>query len=111
MLVNQELQWELFLPPEPTFSHIHFLASHEPHQPFNIGVFFVRVSDLAVDLLMEASALRFHKPAQTLWAPEQDAVNLILETETYKDHVIFQVHSIPAFLNTRCRLHIPGIRD
>ncbi|KAK4692973.1 hypothetical protein P7C71_g4332, partial [Lecanoromycetidae sp. Uapishka_2] len=89
MLVNQEIQWEVFLPPETTFPDIHFLATNEPHWSFNAGLFFMRVNDFSLIMLIESLSMRF-RPDLFFASPEQDAMNFVMEQEGYRDHVIYQ---------------------
>lgn len=58
IILNGNVPAEVFLPPKgPEYDHIHFVGNRD-FNDFNAGVFFQRVSDWSVQMLMEAMAFQ-----------------------------------------------------
>ena len=60
ILLNPRMPLEIFLPPEE-FDHIHFLGTHD-EEGLNCGVFFIRVHEWSVQMLLDVLAIPDHHP-------------------------------------------------
>lgn len=73
VLMNPQIPLDVFLPPEPQFSHIHLLVTNDRHG-LNNGVFMVRVSQWAFKLFASALSIREYQPEIPLKYTEQSGM-------------------------------------
>ena len=89
VILNPEIPLEIFLPPED-FSNTHFLASHD-QAGFNSGIFFLRVHEWSVNLLIDVLAM---PPYQMEVMQAEDKTrqifHIVLEHEKWRESVLYQ---------------------
>jgi len=77
--MNPNVPLEIFLPPEPEWSHINALVTND-HHGLNNGVFFLRVNEWSVWLMAATVAWKIYKPDIPLRFHDQTALGILLET-------------------------------
>jgi hypothetical protein len=77
--MNPNVPLEIFLPPEPQWSHINALVTND-HHGLNNGVFFLRVNEWSVWLMAATVAWKVYKPDIPLRFHDQTALGFLLET-------------------------------
>lgn len=83
-LVNPEIPLEVFLPPEPAFSNIHFLCGND-HNGLNDGAFLLRVNDFALHMLAASLSVETFRPEVDLKYSEQSAIeHVVLAGDVYR---------------------------
>ncbi|GIK05255.1 hypothetical protein Aspvir_009359 [Aspergillus viridinutans] len=89
VILNYKLPLEMFLPPEddPSFNDVHLLVTHDLNG-FNNGVFPIRVSSLAVELLADIVAYRDFRGDTNLAHQDQTAMANMLQESKFSKHVI-----------------------
>ena len=89
LILNPNIQWELFLPPD-TFPDINFMATKNL-DGFNAGLFFFRVDEWSVDVLSDAYSLRRLRPEIEISGNiEQNALKYLFGQEQHKKHILYQ---------------------
>lgn len=93
IILNDNIPWSIFLPPQEDLNDIHFLGTKD-WTSFNCGVFFLRITEWSVQFLMAATGLPLLRPDVELANPvpnmEQNAMAWVLAQEGYKEHAIYQ---------------------
>ena len=90
IILNENIHWSLFLPPNEDFNEIYFLGNKDWNS-FNCGVFMMRINEWSVNFLTQAIALPFLKPDVPIGPNmEQDAMIWVLHQEGYKEHAVYQ---------------------
>lgn len=79
VIMNPHIPLEIFLPPEPAWSHINALVTND-HHGLNNGVFFLRVHEWSVWLMAATVAWKVYKPEVPLRFHDQTALGHLLET-------------------------------
>jgi hypothetical protein len=77
--MNPNIPLEIFLPPEPEWSHINALVTND-HHGLNNGVFFLRVNEWSVWLMAATVAWKIYKPDIPLRFHDQTALGFLLDT-------------------------------
>lgn len=77
--MNPYIPLEIFLPPEPEWSHINALVTND-HHGLNNGVFFLRVHEWSVWLMAATVAWKIYKPDVPLRFHDQSALGELLNT-------------------------------
>jgi hypothetical protein len=77
--MNPNIPLEIFLPPEPEWSHINALVTND-HHGLNNGVFFLRVNEWSVWLMAATVAWKIYKPDVLLRFHDQTALGFLLDT-------------------------------
>src|SRR5271170_7680238 len=77
--MNPNVPLEIFLPPEPEWSHVNALVTND-HHGLNNGVFFLRVNEWSVWLMAATVAWKIYKPDIPLRFHDQTALGFLLET-------------------------------
>ena len=89
MILNPNVHWELFLPPD-AFSDINFMATKNL-DGFNAGLFFFRVDQWSVDILSDAYSLpRLRPEIEISGNIEQNALKQLFGEESNKKHILYQ---------------------
>lgn len=86
VLLNPLLPAEIFLPP-PGWDHIHFVGTRD-FNAFNNGVFFLRVSGWAIELLSAAKSYPYYHPEEFLVFDEQSAMENVLKLPEFGRHAM-----------------------
>lgn len=73
VLMNPQLPLDIFVPPEPEFSHIHLIVTND-RNGLNNGVFMVRVNQWAFKLFASALSIREYQPEIVLKYTEQSGM-------------------------------------
>lgn len=83
---------EIFLPP-PGFENIHFLGTQDS-EGFNCGIYFVRVHEWSVRLLIEVLDAPSVRP-EILQAEDKGrrAFEMVLRSDKFRAHVLYQPRS------------------
>ena len=92
MILNPNIQWEIFLPPidNGPFSDIKILATKDV-SGFNSGLFFCRVDEWVVDALTAAYAMpMLHPEVDISGNIEQHAMKWVFSQAQNKKHVVYQ---------------------
>jgi hypothetical protein len=82
VIMNPHIPLEIFLPPEPEWSHIHALVTND-HHGLNNGVFFLRVHEWSVWLMAATVAWKIYKPNVPLHFHDQTALGHLLDTVSF----------------------------
>ena len=77
--MNPHIPLEIFLPPDPEWSHVNALVTND-HHGLNNGVFFVRVHEWSVWLMAATVAWKVYKPQVPLRFHDQTALGHLLDT-------------------------------
>lgn len=89
ILLNPQIPVEIFLPPND-FSNIHFLGT-QAQNDFDCGVFFLRIHDWSVKMLMEVlNAPNAHEEVQRAEHKVGKAFDMILRSDRFRNHVLYQ---------------------
>ena len=90
MLLNPQIPLEIFLPPDD-FNRVYFLGTHDD-DGFSTGVFFLRVHEWSVRMLIEALSIRKIEFGDS---PNkgQRALDEALRSDQFRDHVLYQPRS------------------
>jgi hypothetical protein len=80
VLMNSQIPLEIFLPPEPKWAHINFIAANDVNS-LNAGVFFLRVCEWSLHFVTAALAYKTYKPDVNLRYAEQTALLLLTREE------------------------------
>lgn len=75
--MNPHIPLEIFLPPSPSYSHIHALVTND-HHGLNNGVFFLRVHEWSVFLLSSTLSYPIYNPDTALRFHDQTAMGELL---------------------------------
>lgn len=91
IVLNPQIPLEIFLPPEPEFSEVHFLATHDNTGDLDSGVFFLRVHDWSARLLLEVLSTPTDAP-EMQFARRKDriALSTALKSASFRDSVVYQ---------------------
>lgn len=73
VLMNPQVPLDIFVPPEPQFSHINLLVTND-RNGLNNGVFLIRVSQWSFKLLASALSIREYQPEIPLKYTEQSGM-------------------------------------
>ncbi|KAK5014422.1 hypothetical protein LTR60_003366, partial [Cryomyces antarcticus] len=82
VIMNPKIPLEIFLPPEPDFSHIHLLVTNDQNG-LNNGAFAIKVNDWSVKLLAFILALRKYRPDVELKYSEQSALEYLIQDDRW----------------------------
>ncbi|KAL4931663.1 cytochrome P450 [Aspergillus undulatus] len=86
VIINPAIPLEIFLPPS-NVENVHLVATKD-HKGLNTGIFFLRVHQWTVNMLVEALAYPVYKPDIDLGMQvDQTAMERILNQTTYKANV------------------------
>jgi hypothetical protein len=77
--MNPYIPLEIFLPPEPRWSHINALVTND-HNGLNNGVFFLRVNEWSAWLMMATLGWKIYKSDVLLEFHDQSALAYLLDT-------------------------------
>ena len=80
IVLNPQIPLSIFLPPKD-FNHAHFLGTHH-EDGLDGGVFFLRVHEWSVRMLIEVLSVPQHEG--------QKALEKILRSDAYRHHVFYQ---------------------
>ena len=90
IILNDNVPWSIFLPPQEDFNDIHFLGTND-WNGFNCGVFFLRITEWSVQFVMAATGFPLLRPdIELAFNAEQHAMAWVLGKEGYKEHAIYQ---------------------
>jgi hypothetical protein len=87
VIVNNQMPLEAFLPPEPRWSHVNFIASNDLGG-LNIGVFFLRVCEWSVHFFAAGLSYPFYKPDVYLRYDEQTALEFLIQEEKWANNTM-----------------------
>lgn len=87
VLLNSELPLEIFLPPEPKFSHINYIVSNDLNG-MNDGVFFLRVCEWSIHFMAAGLSYITHEPEVDLRYDEQSALLMMSRTDNWKNRTL-----------------------
>jgi hypothetical protein len=87
VIVNNQMPLEAFLPPEPRWLHINFIASNDLGG-LNDGVFFLRVCEWSVHLFAAALSYPVYNPDVDLRYGEQTALELLIQEEEWANNTM-----------------------
>lgn len=76
--MNYKIPLEVFLPPEPEWSHIHLLCSNDLNG-VNAGVFFLRVHEWSAWFLAAIMSYTHCNPSVALAYSEQTAMEFLIQ--------------------------------
>lgn len=83
-IANPDIPLEIFLPPKPAFSHIHFLCGND-HNGLNDGAFLLKVNDFALHMLAASLSVETYRPEIDLKYSEQSAIeHVVLSGDVYR---------------------------
>jgi hypothetical protein len=110
VLMNPQIPLDVFVPPEPQFSHIHMLVTND-RNGLNNGVFLVRVNQWAFKFFASALSIREYQPEIPLKYTEQSGMEEVIKRVRYA--CILRVHA-PANAHTAlvgkiCSLRSPTL--
>ncbi|KAK5163465.1 uncharacterized protein LTR77_010647 [Saxophila tyrrhenica] len=89
IILNPHVPLESFLPPAD-FSRTHLLGTHDS-KGFNSGVFFLRVHDWSVQMLVEVLyAGNFHPEIERAEDKTQAAFDEVLRSDRFRGQVVYQ---------------------
>ena len=88
VILNPLVPLETFLPPSD-FDHIHFLGAKD-WNGFNAGVFFIRINQWSVDMLVEVMAEPILRPDVDHPFLEQGDMARTFDKPKYRDNVLYQ---------------------
>ena len=89
-VLNPQIPLEIFLPPSD-FSHAYFLGTQD-QDGFNGGVFFIRVHEWSVKMLIEVLSTPKDE-FQGASDKGAKALDQVLRSDQYRDHVFYQPRS------------------
>ncbi|RMY64806.1 hypothetical protein D0863_09548 [Hortaea werneckii] len=91
ILLNPQIPLEVFLPPQDLDDQVHFIGTHD-HHGLNTGVFFLRVHEWSVKMLIEVLATPKSSPAVLEHAYEKDKAVLeeVLTHPDWREYVLYQ---------------------
>jgi hypothetical protein len=87
VIVNNQMPLEAFLPPEPRWSHINFMASNDLGG-LNDGVFFLRVCEWSVHFFAAGLSYPIYKPDVHLRFDEQTALEFLIQEEKWANNTM-----------------------
>lgn len=90
ILLNPQIPVEIFLPPED-FSHIHFLGTQAQLNDFDCDVYFLRIHEWSVKMLMEVlNAPNTHQELLRAEHKAGKAFTTVLRSDSFRNHVLYQ---------------------
>ncbi|KAK0750599.1 hypothetical protein B0T18DRAFT_321234, partial [Schizothecium vesticola] len=102
IVMNPEIPLEIFEPP-PDFAHIHFMVTRD-HNGLNAGVFFIRVSEWSLRLLLRVLTHKHYHPEEKHRWEEQTVLAQLTETDEgfrYRSIYVPKAWFNPYFYNPR----------
>lgn len=91
IVLNPEVPLEVFLPPEPEFGGVHFLATHDNRGELDSGVFFLRVHEWSAKMLLEVLSMDSNSPGlQQAKRKDRFALSEVLKGDAFRDGVFYQ---------------------
>lgn len=87
VVMNPNIPLDIFLPPEPEWSHINAVMTND-HRGLNNGVFFLRVHPWSVWLMNACMNTPIHDPSLELEFEDQSALQYWLNTEDFRENTI-----------------------
>jgi len=91
VVLNEQIPLEIFLPSGPGLEDIHFLASHDDYGQMDSGVFFLRVHEWTVKLLVEVLALpRTASALQHTLRKDRFAMASVIGSPKFRASVFYQ---------------------
>ena len=91
IVLNPQIKLEIFLPPEPEFSNVHLLATHDNQGELDSGVFFLRVHEWSVKLLLDVMSMPSDTPAlQQAKRKDRFALSKMIKSDGFRDSVYYQ---------------------
>ncbi|KAH8805350.1 hypothetical protein F5884DRAFT_444965 [Xylogone sp. PMI_703] len=87
VLVNDQMPLEAFLPPEPRWSHINFMAANDL-SGLNAGVLFLRVCEWSVHFISAGLSYPVYKPDVHLRYDEQTALEFLIQEERWGNNTM-----------------------
>ncbi|KAK4981281.1 hypothetical protein LTR66_010120 [Elasticomyces elasticus] len=90
VLMNSKIPLDVFLPPEPEWSHIHLLCSNDLNG-INAGVFFLRVHEWSAWFLAAVLSYTHYNPSVVLAYSEQTAMEFLARDVCVPDMMEFSV--------------------
>ena len=97
VLVNSNVQWDVFLPPEEDFSDINVVATKD-WNGFNAGVFFLRVTEWTLKMLSQVVGYKMLRPEVELGPNvEQACFRHVFTHDGYREPVVYFP---PEYFNT-----------
>ena len=90
MILNPRIPLKIFLPPED-FCHAAFLGTHD-EQGLNRGVFFLRVHEWSVKMLIEVLSVSKDEFGDSLEASRK-ALEKVLRSDRFWDQAFYQPRS------------------
>ncbi|KAF2251778.1 glycosyltransferase family 34 protein [Trematosphaeria pertusa] len=88
VLMNPQIPLDIFVPPEPDFSHIHMLVTND-RNGLNNGVFMVRVGQWAFKLFASALSIREYQPEIPLKYTEQSGMEEAIKRPWWANSVAY----------------------
>lgn len=88
VILNPQVPLETFLPPA-NFSHTHFIGTHDSNG-FCGGVFFLRIHDWSVKMLLEVLAPPRETDVDLSKHKDAKAMENVLKDERFRDAVVYQ---------------------
>ncbi|KAL3454898.1 hypothetical protein BJX64DRAFT_282437 [Aspergillus heterothallicus] len=87
-VINPAIPLEIFLPPS-RIDDIHLVATKD-HKGLNTGIFFLRVHQWTINMLIESLGYPIYNPAVDLNVQvDQSAMEKVLNSTRYRDHVTY----------------------
>lgn len=91
IVLNPQIPLEIFLPPEPEFANVHFLATHDNQGELDNGVFFIRVHEWSAKMLLEVLSIPSDTPGlQRAARKDRFALSQIIRRDVFRDSVYYQ---------------------
>jgi hypothetical protein len=88
VLMNPQVPLDVFVPPEPQFSHIHMLVTND-RNGLNNGVFMVRVNQWAFKFFASALSIREYQPEIPLKYTEQSGMEEVIKRVSSRFRSLF----------------------
>ncbi|KAJ4356778.1 uncharacterized protein N0V89_004814 [Didymosphaeria variabile] len=88
VLMNPQIPLDIFVPPDPEFSHIHLLVTND-RNGLNNGVFMVRVNQWAFKLFASALSIREYQPEIVLKYTEQSGMEEAIKRPWWASNVAY----------------------
>ena len=91
IVLNPQIPLEIFLPPEPEFNNVHFLATHDNQDELDSGVFFLRVHEWSAKMLLEVISMPAWTPGlEQARRKDRWALSKVVKSDTFRDSVYYQ---------------------
>jgi hypothetical protein len=110
VLMNPQIPLDVFVPPEPQFSHIHLLVTND-RNGLNNGVFLVRVNQWAFKFFASALSIREYQPEIPLKYTEQSGMEEVIKrvSHTPRPLAYFVTNAHVAMVGQVCSLRSPAL--